>query len=54
MQVKITITGDEINQAIRQWIKYQKSTDAIPENGDIDITMNGFGDLEATYEVEIE
>ena len=52
MIVKITITGKEINQAIRHWINYQQPT--IPEQGDIDITMNGFGDLEATYEVEIE
>lgn len=54
MIVKIIITGDEINQSIRQWIKYQHPTSRVPDEGDIDITVNGFGDLEATYEVEIE
>ena len=54
MIVKITVSGEEINQAIRQWIKYQKSSASVPEEGDVDITMDGFGNLEATYEVEIE
>ena len=54
MIVKITITGEEINQAIRQWIENQRPVVGVPENGDIDITMDGFGNLEATYEVEIE
>ena len=54
MIVKITITGEEINQAIRQWIKNQRPVVEVPEEGDIDITMDGFGNLEATYEVELE
>ena len=54
MIVTITITGEEINQAIRHWIKNQRPVVEAPEEGDLDITMDGFGNLEATYEVEIE
>ena len=54
MIVKLTITGEEISQAIRLWIENQRPVVGVPEEGDIDITMDGFGNLEATYEVEIE
>ena len=54
MNVKITITGEEINQAIRYWIKNQQPNLKVPNDGDVDITMDGFGNREATYEVEIE
>ena len=54
MIVKINITGDEVEQAIRQWIKNQRPVVEVPEEGDLDITMDGFGNLEATYDVEIE
>ena len=54
MKIKLTITGDDINEAIRLWIRDKQPTVRVPAEGDIEISLDALGNLEATYEVETE
>ena len=53
MKIKLTIDGDNINEAIRLWILH-RFDNQIPAEGDIEISLDALGNLEATYEVETE
>lgn len=53
MKIKIELTPDEVDMAIRNYI--QQSGMAIPDDGDITVErLPGEIYLGATYEVEIE